>query len=342
MAATPPAFGGFTPVKREKPQHVSCLSTLFVFHQTPKRMACYHPLLAWRSQTGRNDNGSWPLVFNIKHGHPDLQIKIPCGQCIGCRLEYSRRWAIRLMHEHQLHEATSFLTLTYSPEHLPKNNSLTKGQDGDMTLFLKRLRHHLPNSAKIRYFQCGEYGSLLQRPHHHVCLFGWDFPDKTRYGSSGDHTTYKSEMLDRIWQKGSCLIGKVTFESAAYVARYIIDKKTGEPGKEAYDLQNRIPPYVTMSRNPGIAAKWIHKYQADVYPEDELVIRKGFKCKPPRFYDLQIDEETLRVVKARRIKEAENQTDNSLDRLSVKETVKLAQISQFARNLEISTLHLQK
>lgn len=39
-------------------------------------------------------------------------IALPCGKCIGCRLEQSRQWAVRCVHEMQMHEDNSFVTLT--------------------------------------------------------------------------------------------------------------------------------------------------------------------------------------------------------------------------------------
>jgi hypothetical protein len=135
-------------------------------------VTCYKPLLGYRAAE-RNEQGKRPLVFNPSQGLVDMPIKVACGQCIGCRLERSRQWAIRCVHEASLHEHNSFITLTYNDENLPADGSLDVRH---WQLFMKRLRKR--HGSGIRYFHCGEYGSKHRRPHYHACLFGLDFPDK--------------------------------------------------------------------------------------------------------------------------------------------------------------------
>lgn len=122
-------------------------------------MACTRPLPCYKTPSGK-------IVFSPVQGAVPAQV--PCGQCIGCRLAHSRDWATRCMHEAHMHESSSFITLTYSPEHLPENGSLVRKHFTD---FLKRLRKAL-GSVKIRYFGCGEYGSKLERPHYHAIIVG--------------------------------------------------------------------------------------------------------------------------------------------------------------------------
>ena len=137
-------------------------------------MPCYSPLIAWRAKH-INPSGKTSLVFNQRDAaQPDDPVQLPCGQCIGCRLEKSRQWAMRIAHESSLYDQNCFLTLTFSDEHLPQNLSVSKR---DLQLFMKRLRKHFA-PRKIRFFQCGEYGELNMRPHYHSILFNVDFPDK--------------------------------------------------------------------------------------------------------------------------------------------------------------------
>lgn len=205
-------------------------------------MPCYHPQIAYRSKEGRNANGSWPIVFNVKDGYIDLEVKIPCGKCIGCRLEHSRKWAIRCVHEAQMHTKNCFLTLTYNDENLPEDGSLNKR---DIVLFLKKLRDKYgPN---IRFFQAGEYGEVCKtcglhrtkcncekyiptigRPHHHVLLFNHSFDDMVIHSRKKGIPLYTSESLQKLWKKGFSTIGEVTFESAAYTARYCLKKFIGD------------------------------------------------------------------------------------------------------------------
>lgn len=298
-------------------------------------MTCYHPITGWRSRDGRNPvSGLWPIVFKKSDGYTDLEVTVPCGRCIGCRLEKSRQWAIRCSHEASLHKENCFLTLTYDNYHCPPDGSLNLT---DIQLFMKRLRRRF-SDKKIRFFQCGEYGELHQRPHHHAILFGFDFPDKELCEiAEGGFPLYSSRILSCLWPFGLHRIGGVSFESAAYVARYVMKKITGDEAEEHY--QGRIPEFITMSRRPGIAHDWLLKYKDDVYPHDYVVIRDGIKCKPPSYYDKIFDkiqdEYSLNKIKNIRKKEAIKNPDfNNPRRLLVKEKIQQLKADKLVRPLE--------
>lgn len=255
-------------------------------------MPCYRPLRAWRSRLV-NESGKRSLVFNRKDGYEDLELEVPCGQCIGCRLERSRQWAIRCVHEASLYEDNCFITLTYDDEHLPKDGSVHVDH---FQKFMKRLRKKFPGT--IRFFHCGEYGEENWRPHYHACLFNFDFPDKKLFKMSGEHRLYSSEALDSLWTFGFSLIGDVTFESAAYVARYITKKVTGDKADEHYN--GRRPEYVTMSRRPGIGTRWVETWKHDIYPSGYTIIN-GKRVRLPKFYDSLLEESELTEIKNKRI-----------------------------------------
>jgi hypothetical protein len=237
------------------------------------------------------------------------KISIPCGQCIGCRLERSRQWAMRCMHEAQLHEENCFITLTYNDKHLPKDYSLNHRH---FQLFLKRLRKNIA-PKRIRFYMAGEYGSKFGRPHYHAAIFGWSPKDKTLLKRTGSGSIiYKSEELADCWKirtpgtrqyesLGYSSVGDVTFESAAYIARYIVSKQTGNLDPNHYNWCDRQtgeihylkPEYNKMSLRPmsgiigdpgGIGAEWYKKFKSDVYPHDYVVVR-GKKMRPPKYYD---------------------------------------------------------
>ena len=88
-------------------------------------MPCYHPMLGYRSSV-LSATGKSPIVFSPKKAFVDLSVKIPCGKCLGCRLERARQWAIRCMHEASMYELNSFVTLTYNDKFLPANGSVSK------------------------------------------------------------------------------------------------------------------------------------------------------------------------------------------------------------------------
>lgn len=287
-------------------------------------MPCYSPLKGYLANKV-NPSGKRSVVFNAREGFTDKPIEIPCGQCIGCRLERSRQWAIRCVHEAQMHEHNVFLTLTYNPEHLPKGGTLVKR---DFQLFIKRLRKHY--GKNIRYFHCGEYGENLGRPHYHACMFNLNVKDKKLFKENRGTRLYTSSTIEKIWGKGFVTLGEVTFESAAYVARYITKKVNGKKALEFY--KGKEPEYTTMSRRPGIAKKWFDKYSSDVYPSDSIVVR-GIETKPPKYYDnnyMKIEEIKL----ARKIKAKEKALDNTPERLQVKQNIKLKQYSQLKRSYE--------
>jgi len=242
-------------------------------------MPCYSPLSACVVSGPQGRTLSFTFVPGAK------ALSLPCGRCIGCRLERARQWAVRLMHEAELHDAACFLTLTYSPEFLPKNGSIDVRT---CQLFLKRLRARIA-PIKIRFFLCGEYGEKFERPHYHMILFGYDFPDKVKLVSPGELTLYRSDLADRVWRLGGVRIGAVSFESAWYVANYATKKIAGEQAADHY--KGRVPEFLLMSRGGrnghGIGHGWIKSFLGDVYPMDEVVVR-GRSTRPPRYYDALI------------------------------------------------------
>lgn len=305
-------------------------------------MPCFKPLQAWLLPNATTmPDGTIKVKNKVAFKREDREyfdiskgVDLPCGQCIGCRLERSRRWAVRIMHEAQLHEANSFLTLTYSDEKLPKGNTIVMD---DVQRFMKRLRKRI---GKVRFFQCGEYGETSARPHYHMCLFGYDFSsDRILFKKTGaGNALYTSELLTEEWGLGHAVIGDLTFDSAAYVARYCLKKVTGDP-KEAH-YAGRTPEFVSMSRRPGIGANWFNKYATDVYPSDECIMN-GKSMMPPPFYDklLEKADPTLykRIKREREAAAAKyGSSDDSLSRrLMDRETVKKKLITDcLPRNVE--------
>ena len=251
-------------------------------------MACNHPLPAWRATTPNIKTGRLGVVFSAQGADRSLPLELPCGRCIGCRLEKARGWAIRMVHEAKCHKQNWFVTLTYDQDHVHKTSSgLPTLQPRDFTLFMKRLRKCL--GPGIRYYQCGEYGEQTLRPHHHAILFNCPLSDLTplrKTNANQNATLYKSARLAKLWQNGNISVGQVNFETAAYVASYVTKKITG-PTSAAY-YNGRTPEYSTMSRRPGIGATFLHHFDTDVYPADEVIIR-GLSMKPPRYYDRQLE-----------------------------------------------------
>lgn len=299
-------------------------------------MACNQPLPAWRAKTP-NENGKYGITFTTHLADTSQKLELPCGRCMGCRLDRARQWGIRMLHEAKLWPCNYFVTLTYDEASLPRTiQGLPTLQPEDFTLFMKRLRKHYsrikgggagapaprPHPQKdtesagdrIRYYQCGEYGETTARPHHHAILFNMPLPDlrpiHTARTNNNAHTLYTSAQLERIWGKGMVSIGQVTFETAAYVAGYITKKITGQ--KAAAHYQGRTPEYATMSRRPGIGSAFLNKYQEEIYANDSVIIR-GIEVQPPKAYDRIIerrDPDTYELVKLKRSLEPRHIADH--------------------------------
>ncbi len=296
-------------------------------------MTCFSPIAGYRSRIP-SKNGGFAIVFkkSLSNGQ---NVEIACGQCIGCRLDKSREWAIRCVHEAQLHQQNCFITLTYNDENLPPGASLDKEH---FPIFIRKLRRNTPH--KIRYYMCGEYGDELGRPHYHAILFGHDFDDKILYKIKNENQLYTSEKLTQTWEKGFCSTGQMTFESAGYVARYALKKITGDSADIHYTNKTTgeilTPEYNTMSRRPGLGKQWYHQYKTDLYPEDECVIA-GRVMKPPRYYAKMYQQEEPtqyeQLKKARKDFQAKHKNDTTWQRLADRQKVKQAQITQLTRQL---------
>lgn len=330
-------------------------------------MPCYKPITAWRSSK-INESGKRSLVFNSKYAHEhDNPIEIACGQCIGCRLERSRQWAIRCMHEASLYEDNCFITLTFSDEEMLKRENPWSVDVRDFQLFMKRLRKKFPDKT-IRFYHCGEYGEVCKfclksinfcecgpeedwdnrsrpgRPHYHACLFNHDFDDKELWRIQNGQRLYRSPTLEKLWPYGHSSIGTVTFDSAAYVARYIMKKITGDLAEDHYEaidpftgeVTSLRPEYTTMSRRPGIGTEWFNKFSDDVYPGDFVVVN-GTKCRPPKFYDSLL--ETIDPFLHDDIKQFRTDAgflhneDSTRERLDVREYVQKKRLEKLPRKL---------
>ena len=298
-------------------------------------MPCYSPLKGFVNK----ENGG--ITFK-RSNIAGAEMEVACGQCLGCRLDRSRMWAMRIVHEASLYDDNCFITLTYSPEHLPYGGTLVKEH---FQKFMKRLRKRFA-PRKIRYYHCGEYGDQLDRPHYHACLFNLDFPDKELFQEREGNLLFTSQILSELWPYGFSTIGQLTFESAAYTARYCLKKVTGKNAHDHYLRcdENGVafwlePEYTTMSRRPGIGKDWYEKYKSDLFPSDEVPVPgSGVFKKVPRYYetilqseDADTHEEIKRLRKAFREAHADEYTP---ERLEAKYNVQKAKKEMLKRGIE--------
>lgn len=320
-------------------------------------MTCYHPLKAFT--LGYKSNGKKELkitsldcnAVSVNHStgavacletptfvpgwknYTDYDL-IPCGQCMGCRIDRSKQWANRCLLEMEYHPSTYFVTLTYDELHLP--TSFYADDDGvkcvtgnlvkrDFQLFMKRLRkkYAVRYDNKLRFFACGEYGSVTFRPHFHVIIFGLQLDDLVIYKRSNEgHIYYNSEFVQSCWRDsngfdiGYAVVAPANWSTCAYVARYITKKICGAE-KDFYDKHNINPEFTLMSRKPGIA-RWYYDDHPDLYDYNSINISTpdgGKKFRPPKYfdrlYDLDCPEEAA-ALKEQRKKIAEEFTKAKL------------------------------
>jgi len=221
---------------------------------------------------------------------------------------------------------TCFITLTYDPEHLPAENTLVLR---DWQLFAKRVRKA---GLPFRFFHCGEYGSRTARPHYHAAIFGIDWssrPGAQLFSNRGGFPVYTHPQLTELWGHGLAVVGSLTFESAAYVARYITTKITGPLADDHYG--NRKPEYTTMSRRPGIGKKWYDRFKSDVYPADEFISR-GIPTQPPRYFDRLLELDDPALLERLKVKRADKPNRPTRKELYTAERVTLRRQTELSRN----------
>lgn len=339
--------------------------------------SCYHPLKAW--PIGTTDNGkikykvtsyvidhveyngkSWesstvPIMSDRARRAVRNYTEIPCGKCIGCRLQYSRQWANRCMLEASLHDSNYFVTLTYDDAHLPisyaadpdtgeaiPHATLVKR---DMQLFFKRLRKRF--GCGIRFFSCGEYGSKTFRPHYHAIIFGLHLDDLIPYKRSPlGYQYYNSPSMSSVWPYGYVVIGDVSWDACAYTARYVLKKQVGETA-HIYDDLAIEPEFCNMSRRPGIARDYYDQHP-DMFDYNQINLctpTGGVSFPPPKYFErlFEVDypEQAQERKDAKRAL-AENEkrlkcllTDNDyLDMLKIEEVKKRSRIKSLTRKLD--------
>lgn len=237
-------------------------------------------------------------------------LDLPCGQCTSCKLNKTRTWGIRIVHEvyyiwERWQLPSCFITLTYDEKHLPIDGSLVPKHLQD---FIKRLRERLrQENVFIRHYSIGEYGTTcvkhniqecikcgpIQRPHYHAIIMGYAFNDRRLVGNRMGNNVYESELLNDTWGMGFTELGSATFESAAYCARYLMKKINGPMADQHYirycwkrdNWYEVEKEFAYMSTKPGIGKGFAMRYQTDLLERDECPIPgRGSHGKMPKYY----------------------------------------------------------
>ena len=203
--------------------------------------------------------------------HPlETDVPVPCGKCVECLCQKASEWAYRVMREFEFFGRIGcVLSLTYDNDHLPFDGSVSRR---DLQLFLKRLRKHI-SPVKVRYFGCGEYGTLNGRPHYHLVVIGWQPDDLVFVKRSKKNTIlYRSKTVEKLWAQGICAVADVTSDSVRYSAKYLQKLYFNE-------TSGKTPPFLCMSTHPGFGA-----FEALDRVKSDSVYMNGVRKKVPRYY----------------------------------------------------------
>lgn len=267
-------------------------------------------------------------------------IAVPCGHCLACKMAYSAEWADRCDMESKLHDHTWFITLTY------REDALVYGTKGIATVekdaisdFIRALRDKLGHDKNIRYFGCAEYGEGKGErqgfnPHYHIIVFGADLVDLTidmpdmskpilpsgkypifrRKNRNGDFVMF-SQTIYECWKKGKIEVEEASWNTSAYVSRYVTKKHYGRSA-DVYARLGIVPEYLRMSTRPGIGADYMKLQKDKILKTDFMSVKNASGVKtyhPPRYFEklMKKDEEsvdaalmdankTSRIINARR------------------------------------------
>lgn len=333
-------------------------------------MSCTHPNFGLRQPDGTvKIQGSWFNTVGDMPIHKVMMmwpnaVRVGCGQCLSCRLKKSSEWAVRCTLETKQYpkDYCWFITLTYDDEHLPFqlacnfdtgeatffNSSLVPEHLSDFMKDLRRYYEYHYDWQGIRFFGCGEYGEKFGRPHYHLIVFNMPPPPdlKPVEGRDSDYMYYRSDILSKIWDSGFVCLGECTFDTCAYVARYVLKKQLGKESERYYVERGRVPEFTRMSRKPGIAREWYEQHKDEMFDTDSVLCHVGkgsYVPKPPSYYDklFDVDFFGFEDVKQKRLESAIlaekiRKTKSSLseqDYLLQAESIKRSKISRLTRKL---------
>lgn len=222
--------------------------------------------------------------FNIVNPKTREIIKVPCGKCLYCRIRKRSEWALRLEHELQYWDKSVFVTLTYDDAHLPQNRSLKKE---DLQKFFKRVRKAI-YPKKIKYYACGEYGELNERPHYHAIMFGigMDHCDRNHIISCWPLCSWNRSIVKNAF-------GIVEKDSIRYVCQYVDKKLSGSLLETVYTKRGMENIFKIQSQ--GLGLRYAQDFEKKIRMS-ELTYR-GMKCSIPRYYlkKLAVDETELKA-----------------------------------------------
>lgn len=298
----------------------------------------------------------FPLYLDGDFNITGLNIKVPCGKCIGCKLDYSRMWATRSANEAYMNKHYSncaFVTLTFNDDMLARRENPKSLNKTAFRSWIKRLRKAVKSqyNCEFRLMACGEYGAKHSRPHYHMLIYGFNFPDKYVYKYNKIHGKevlyYRSPFLEKVWSPacssdsyGFSVLGDVNFESSAYVARYVTKKLFGAVAEKVY--KHIEPEFLTTSRMPGLGYSYLQEFKQNIFELGYIVLPNGNKAPIPRYYINKLEEMDPYLYNKYRIAKWNEKVDNLFienvdskqERLIVREELKKYNLDMLYRQYE--------
>lgn len=277
---------------------------------------CNSPITAYKF--GKTPNGKTNIVFKNPYDvtPPGMELKLPCGRCMACRIEKTRQWGLRAEHEAKFHDENCFITLTYAPENLPP--SLEKRP---LQLFMKRLRKQI-HPIKVKYIASGELGDNYDNPHYHICLFGYMPKDlKLLYTKEGKNY-YTSYWIELLWTDGFIIITDLNFNTARYTAKYSIKKELGKGEK--------TKPAEFFVCSQGIGKQHVDKY-AKSMAEKGQTVANNHACSLPRYYKNKIKETEYCYPLEKSLDKIKNKLKNKQQNLFAKEIMQQKQVNNVSQ-----------
>lgn len=248
--------------------------------------------------------------MSAKHGINS--VPVPCGKCLQCKKRRVSQWSVRLLKELEISSGSYFITLTYDPLHVPlsENKFMTlvknsqqdeeirkrefpedeKYIDRSLQAFFKRLRYYesqykiifdrqikkIEKKKPLKYYACGEYGTLNKRPHFHILLF-----NLTNVQSIRDAWCFGNIDID----------SDVNSNNIAYCLKYIEKKDWNKMHKN----DDRQKEFSLMSK--GLGRSFITPQVESFYNQrldiNYVINDKGMKIPMPKYYrDKMMTDET--------------------------------------------------
>lgn len=207
-------------------------------------------------------------------------------------------WFFRLSVESNVADSGYFVTLTYSPEHLPSSGHVEKR---DCQLFIKRFRKYFaqrPDTASFRfkYFLVSEYGETFGRPHYHMLIFG-----------NSSQRSHIVQALKECWKLCDpemfdfpSAVAPITPASINYVCKYTLNNLVIDD----YDKRT----FLLCSK--GIGRDFLTPLMLDYLRKriDGLAMVNGVRMPLPRYYRDEVYDDDMKFQM--RIKQLEQYEQN--------------------------------